>query len=58
MLRDGTPLEGLDGLRRYLLTTRRGEFTDQFCRKLLGYALGRSGQLFRPPTARGNARGA
>ena len=49
MLRDGTPLEGLDGLRRYLLTTRRGEFTDQFCRKLLGYALGRSVQLSDRP---------
>ena len=48
-LRDGTPLDGLDGLRRYLLTTRRREFTDQFCRKLLGYALGRAVQLSDRP---------
>ena len=45
----GTPLDGLDGLRRYLLTTRRREFTDQFCRKLLGYALGRAVQLSDRP---------
>lgn len=41
-LPDGTGLQGLDGLRRYLLTTRRDDFLRQFSRKLLGYALGRS----------------
>ena len=40
-LRDGTPLEGLEGLRRYLLTERREDVVRNFCRKLLGYALGR-----------------
>ncbi len=38
---DGSEMEGLDGLRRYLLTTRRDAFLKQFCRKLLGYSLGR-----------------
>jgi hypothetical protein len=42
---DGTEVSGLDGLRRYLATTRRDDFVRQFCRKLLGYALGRSVQL-------------
>lgn len=40
-LKDGTEFEGISGLRKYLLTQRRDEFTQQFCRKLLGYALGR-----------------
>ena len=48
-LRDGTPLEGVAGLRDYLLTTRRDDFVRQFCRKLLGYALGRSVQLSDDP---------
>lgn len=48
-LRDGTPLEGVAGLRDYLLTTRRDDFIRQFCRKLLGYALGRSVQLSDDP---------
>jgi hypothetical protein len=42
---DGVPFDGLDGLRNYLLTNRRDAFVRQFCRKLLGYALGRSVQL-------------
>ncbi|MFM8471275.1 MAG: DUF1585 domain-containing protein, partial [Limisphaerales bacterium] len=46
---DGTELEGLDGLRNYLLTTRRDAFERQFCRKLLGFALGRSVQLSDQP---------
>ncbi|HTU16490.1 MAG TPA: DUF1592 domain-containing protein [Gemmataceae bacterium] len=41
-LKDGTTFEGIDGLRRYLLKQRREEFERHFCRKLLGYALGRS----------------
>ena len=41
----GTELEGIDGLRNYLVTERQDDFLDQFCRKLLGYALGREVQL-------------
>jgi hypothetical protein len=44
-LEDGTQFAGIDGLRAYLLETRRDDFVRQFCRKLLGYALGRSVQL-------------
>lgn len=39
-LKDGTRFVGLDGLRAYL-KTRNDQFTSAFCRKLLGYALGR-----------------
>ena len=39
---DGAEFDGLDGLRDYLLTKRRDAFLKQFCRKLLGYSLGRS----------------
>ncbi|MST01296.1 MAG: DUF1592 domain-containing protein, partial [Pedosphaera sp.] len=46
---DGTELDGIDGLRNYLLTKRREAFTRQFCRKLLGYALGRGVQLSDQP---------
>lgn len=38
---DGTSVEGIDGLREYLLTQKRDAVLQQFCRKLLGYALGR-----------------
>lgn len=41
VLKDGTKFEGVDGLRNYLLTERRDDFLRQFCKKLLGYALGR-----------------
>ncbi len=40
--KDGARFEGLDGLRGYLLKARVDAFRRQFCRKLLGYALGRS----------------
>ena len=46
---DGTTIEGIEGLRKYLLTTRRHDFVQQFCRKLLGYALGRAVQLSDRP---------
>jgi hypothetical protein len=46
---DGTEFEGMDGLRHYLLTKQRDVFVRQFCRKLLGYALGRSVQLSDQP---------
>ena len=45
MLPDGTKLEGVSGLKNYLLTARRDAFLRQFNRKLLGFALGRSVQL-------------
>lgn len=48
-LPDGAAFDGLDGLREYLLTTRRDDFLRQFCRKLLGYALGRAVQLSDRP---------
>ena len=46
---DGAEFDGLDGLRNYLLTTRRDAFVRQFCKKLLGYALGRAVQLSDEP---------
>jgi hypothetical protein len=46
---DGTKFDGIAGLRAYLLTQRRDAFLRQFCRKLLGYALGRSVQLSDEP---------
>jgi len=48
-LTDGTKIEGLKGLQNHLLTTRRDEFVRQFCRKLLGYSLGRGVQLSDEP---------
>ena len=48
-LPDGTEIEGLTGLRNYLLQTRRDQFIRQFCQKLLGYALGREVQLSDEP---------
>jgi len=46
---DGSEIAGLSGLREYLGTKRRETFVRQFCRKLLGYALGRSVQLSDEP---------
>ena len=46
---DGSEIDGLEGLRRYLLTTRRDAFLKQFCRKLLGYSLGRGVVLSDAP---------
>ncbi|MCA9214093.1 MAG: DUF1592 domain-containing protein [Planctomycetales bacterium] len=40
-LLDGKEIEGIDGLRSYLTNDRRDAVLHQFCRKLLGYALGR-----------------
>jgi len=39
---DGTYVEDADSLRNYLLTVKRDVLLQQFSRKLLGYALGRS----------------
>lgn len=46
---NGTPIEGLAGLKDYLLSQRRNEIIRQFCRKLLGFALGREVQLSDEP---------
>jgi hypothetical protein len=48
-LPDGTHINGLAGLRDALLSKRPADFERQFCRKLLGYALGRSVQLSDKP---------
>jgi hypothetical protein len=48
-LPSGRTIEGIDGLRDYLSTDRRDDFVRQFCRKLLGYALGREVQLSDEP---------
>jgi hypothetical protein len=44
-LKDGTTFEGIDGLRDYLLTKKKDVFVRLFCRRLLGYALGRAVSL-------------
>jgi hypothetical protein len=46
---DGKPIDGLDGLRAYLLRARRETILRQFSRKLLGYSLGRAVQLSDEP---------
>jgi mono/diheme cytochrome c family protein len=48
-LPDGTKIDGLNGLRAYLLGKRRVDVLRQFDRKLLGFALGRSVQLSDDP---------
>ena len=48
-LSDGTELSGIDGLRDYLINTRREDLVEQFCKKLLGYSLGRAVQLSDEP---------
>jgi hypothetical protein len=45
----GVAVDGLDGLRGHLATARADDFRRQFCRKLLGYALGRAVQLSDRP---------
>jgi hypothetical protein len=46
---DGAEFDGIEGLRGYLLTKKRDIFVKQFCRKLLGYSLGRAVQLSDGP---------
>lgn len=46
---DGVEMNGVAGLREFLVTKRREAFVRQFCRKLLGYALGRAVQLSDEP---------
>ena len=48
-LPDGQVMEGMQGLRDYLMTDRRNDIVRQFCRKLLGYSLGREVQLSDRP---------
>jgi hypothetical protein len=48
-LRDGATFEGIDGLRDYLLTKKKDVIVRLFCRRLLGYALGRSVALADQP---------
>jgi len=46
---EGAEFSDIDGLRRYLLVSRRDAFLKQFTRKLLGYGLGRAVQLSDGP---------
>ena len=41
-LKDGTAFAGIDGLRTYLLTKKKDVVVRLFCKRLLGYALGRA----------------
>ncbi len=41
-LKDGTEFEGLNGLRNYLLAKKKDVIVRLFCKRLLGYALGRA----------------
>ena len=46
---EGQRIDGIDDLRNYLLNERRDDIVRQFCRKLLGYSLGREIQLSDQP---------
>jgi hypothetical protein len=48
-LGDGTKLAGVQGLKDYIQNTRKSEFIRQFCKKCLGYSLGRAVQLSDEP---------
>ena len=48
-LKDGTEFDGIDGLRTYLLTKKKDVIVRLFCRRLLGYALGRAVTLSDQP---------
>ena len=48
-LPDGTEIDGLTGLRDYLVKKRRDAIFRQFYRKLLGYSIGREVQLSDQP---------
>jgi hypothetical protein len=47
--KDDAILDGVGGLRNYLLTKKRDDFVKTFCRKMLGYALGRGLKLSDGP---------
>lgn len=42
-------VDGINGLKQYLVTVKKDVFVTQFCRKLVGYALGRSVVLSDQP---------
>jgi len=42
VIKDGTSFEDIDGLRHYLLTKKQDVIVRLFCKRLLGYALGRA----------------
>jgi hypothetical protein len=48
-LMDGTAINGIVGLKNYLGNQRKNDFSKQFCRKLLGFSLGRATQLSDRP---------
>ena len=48
-LMDGTTIDGIAGMQTYIAKTRRDVFVRHFCRKLLGYALGREVLLSDEP---------
>ena len=45
VLYDGTKIDGIKGLQNYIVSQRLDDFLEQFCRKILGYSLGREVQL-------------
>lgn len=45
VIKDGTTFDDIDGLRNYLLTKKQDVITRLFCKRLLGYALGRATTL-------------
>lgn len=47
-IKNGPKFQGVEGLRSYL-ATRQGEISDFMCRKMIGYALGRSFLLTDKP---------
>jgi hypothetical protein len=49
ILPDGQTAKGVDGIIRYIEEHRQREFVRTFCRKFLGYALGRSVELSDQP---------
>ena len=49
VLYDGTKVDGMLELQKYIAGQRRTDFVRQFSRKLLGYSLGRSVQLSDQP---------
>jgi len=50
VLPDGTEVQGISGLKSYLLTHKKDEFAENIVRRLLTYALGRSLEFSDQPT--------
>lgn len=48
-LKDGEKFDGIKGLQGYLVGKRKEDFLRNFCKKLLGYALGRGTSLADDP---------